>query len=134
LVEDRRQQSPVQQTVNLGDANNGFLGLTGIAKSVANFSAVVILCGMAVWLVQRTVDTDRMERLEDRQLFRQAVKDLNDESNRRTGESKGSTDKLIEVVRDNSNLIRQWIEESRRSRADHGPAPKSAELKPTSPP
>jgi uncharacterized protein HemX len=125
----------VEQTVNVAadGAGNGFLGLTGWMKSLAQFSAVVIVFGLGTGVIVWTLQNDRADRREDRELFREAMRNVNDEQNRRTGEVKGSTDKLIDTVRENSAIIRQWIDESRRERLEHGKPLRSAELKPPMP-
>jgi hypothetical protein len=94
--------------VNVGDAGNGFMGLTGVWRSVANFSAVVVVVGLACGIIVWNLQNDRADRREERQLFREALKDMNDEQNRRTGEVKGSTDKAVEVVRELITEIRTW--------------------------
>jgi hypothetical protein len=125
LIPDTRPPH-VEQTVNVTpDAGNGFLGLTGWMRSLAQFSAVVIVFGLGTGVVVWTLQNDRADRRDDRELFREAIRNVNDEQNRRAGELKGSTDKLIDVVRDNSNIVRQWIEESRRERMEHGLPPRT---------
>ena len=101
VVPDRRQPVAPSQTVNIGgEASNGFLGLTGLWKSVANFSAVVVVVGLGCGVIVWTLQNDRADQRENRQLFREAIKDMNDEQNRRTGEVKGSVDKNTDVMRE----------------------------------
>jgi uncharacterized protein HemX len=108
--------------VNVGDgaANNGFMGLTGWTRTVAQFSAIVmtyaLAAGFLIWMV-RTMREDRQDdRTESHQLYRE----MNEEQNRRAGEIKGAVDKNTEVMRALADELRQARQ---HSPSGHAPPP-----------
>jgi uncharacterized protein HemX len=124
-------------TVNVAPADfagNGFLGLTGWMKSLAQFSAVVIVFGLGTAVVIWALQTGRSDRAEDRQLFRDEVRDMRQEfraaidviqrrADERAGEIKGSMDV-------STTATRQLIEEIKTARRtgmlrNDGPLPKA---------
>jgi hypothetical protein len=134
IVPDQRQPH-VEQTVNVAaDAGNGFLGLTGWMKSLAQFSAVVIVFGLGTGVVIWALQTGRADRAEDRQLFRDEVKDMRQEFRtavdaiqRRSDERAGEITGGFKV---NTDAIRQLIEEIKTARRvgtlrSDGPSPKA---------
>ena len=112
---------PLVQQINAAP-DNGFLGLTGWMKGLAQLSAVTIMFGLSTWLIISTLNNDRADRAEDRTLFREAIKDLNGEQNRRAGEIKGSVDKNTEVMRD---LINEFRNARHVGAIRPGPEPKA---------
>ncbi len=131
LIPDNRQ-ARVQQIVNTGgDAVNG--GLQGAILKYAQTSIVTLFLILYSYMMWYIISTGRQDRMEDRQLFRDSVKDIQHEADRRAGEVRGSTDKLIDVVRQNSEVVQKWIEESRRERAEHGKPARTAEPKAPAP-
>lgn len=87
------------------------LGLTGWIKQFAQFGIIGIFMAVFLWLFQITIRDGRTDRIEDRQMFRDAVRDLQTEDNRRTGEIKGALDF-------NSKVMQELIAEIRAAR--HG--------------
>jgi len=125
----QQQQPPPNVNVNVGNgrglaADLPSLGLRGLWGTVGNFSATVVLvglfCAVLIWdrhdrgmdRTDRIADrvADRAERVEERALFREAIRDMNTEQNRRTGEVKGAVDVNTAVMRD-------LIQEFRSARA-----------------
>lgn len=88
--------------------NPASLGLTGPWRTAANFGGAVLIAGSFLWLQYIIVHDGRIDRLEDRQVFREAIKTMNEEQNRRAGEIKGSVDKNTEVMRDLISEMKSW--------------------------
>lgn len=112
------------------------LGLTGVWKLAANLGGAVLIAGafltVGFFILSefRTMLHDaRQDRLDDRQTFREAIKGMNDEQNRRAGEIKGSVDKNSEIMRDLITEIRAW----RTTRSTLPPTTKPPDLKPIGP-
>jgi hypothetical protein len=131
--------APVTITQNAGADGNMGMGASLLAR-VWNSTAMGIIA--AVFVVQ--MFWQRSDHQADRMAFVQAVKDmnlalatavkdLNSESNRHTGEIKGAMDKNTEVMRDLKNVIEF---SNRRPPAPGSAAPKdvlekmATELKP----
>ncbi len=89
----------VQQIVNTGgDAVNG--GLQGAILKYAQTSIVTLFLILFAWMQWQIVSQGRVDRLDDRTMFRDAVKDIQHEADRRAGEVKGALDVNTGVMRD----------------------------------
>lgn len=107
----------IKQELNL---QPGSMGILGPAAQVMHTTAMVVITCLLIWFVWN----ERQDRVYDRELFRETVRDLQSQADRHTGEIKGSMDKNTEVMRD-------LIQEIRVLR--HGTGIKPAELKPINP-
>ncbi len=128
LVPDHRQPAATQ-TVNVGgEAVNG--GLQGMILKYAQTSIVTLFLVLFTWLFQQYVSQSRADRLEDRQTFREAVKDLqadaarqtksfNDEQNRRAAET-------IATLNYNSGKLADLIAELKAAKHEGRAVPQSA--------
>ncbi len=135
LVPDTRQPAP-NVNVNVGNGRGiGSFGLKGIWDIAGNYTAMTIIVGLFVAVtIWNRVDANaaraqdraerseertamRAERVEERQLFRESIKDMNTEQNRRTGEVKGAVDI-------NTAVMRELIAEFKASRGVGSPVPK----------
>ncbi len=103
-----QRQARVQQIVNTGgDAVNG--GLQGMVLKYAQTSIVTLFLILYSYMMWYIISTGRQDRLEDRQLFRESVKDIQHEADRRAGEVKGALDA-------NTSVMRQLIDELQKAR------------------
>ncbi len=111
-------QPPVQQTVNVGGGGI-FDGLTGWIRVAVATSFAGIVAGCFLWLMYLTYGQGRQDRMEDRQLFRESIRDIQHEADRRAGEVKGALD-------GNSNVVRELIAELKSAKRDGRAVPQSA--------
>jgi hypothetical protein len=112
-------QPPVSQTVNV--SGGGIMdGITGQWRQVVAMGFAGVVAFSFLFLQWQMIVQARQDRLYDRDLFRDTVKQIRDEDNRRTGEIKGAMDA-------NTLVMRQLIEEIRAARREgrmqSGPAP-----------
>jgi hypothetical protein len=124
---------PVQQTVNVGDSGI-FAGLSGWMKPLVAFGFAGVVAA-AFWLL---LFWSHADSLENRQLFRESVRDMVGEfrdavgtiqkrADERAGEVKGSVDKNSEILRD---LIAEMKAARREGHLPPAVPPKAAELRP----
>lgn len=86
------QQPPIN-TVNIGGTiEPGSFGLVGWIKQLGNVTAMMIVSGCFLWLFSQYTIQARQDRMEDRQIFRDAVRDLQTQADRHTGELKAAMD------------------------------------------
>jgi hypothetical protein len=130
MPDDATPNPPPVQVINqpTGPVGlNGSMGLSGWLFRVGNTTAMAIIAGAFLWLLNQQTTAARVDRLDDRQLFRDSVKALNDEANRHTGELRGSMDVNTAVLRD---LIAELKAARHEGRVPQSLPPKAAELRP----
>src|SRR5262245_52276685 len=84
---ERRRVPTSTQSVSIGQID-GSLGLSGWMAKVGNLTAMAIIAGSFLWLMNTLITQNRADRIEDRQMFRDALQDLHMQDNRRAGEIK----------------------------------------------
>jgi hypothetical protein len=112
------------QVVNQPDGA-GNMGIRGLLASMMNTTAMVLVGALLVWVLETKFVQDRADRIDDRQTFRDAVREIQTRADERAGEVKGAVDK-------NTEVIRELISEMRSARK-FGTIPRDATL-PTAPP
>jgi hypothetical protein len=119
---------PVQQTVNVtGDGTGIFAGLSGWTKPAVAFGFAGLVAAAFWFLLQNMVIQQRADALEYRQLFRESIRDIQHEADRRAGEVKGALDVNTAVMRD---LIAEMKAARHEGRVPQPVPGKAAELRP----
>lgn len=117
---------PAQQNVNIG--TDAQLGLTGLWAKIGNMSVLTLFGIVFVWILRDNVDGNKAARAEDRQLFREMVREIRegherdmrdkrDDDNRRTGELKGGLDAINGATNELIREIRGWRQDVQRKAA-----------------
>jgi hypothetical protein len=75
-----------------GNGSNGFLGLNGFIRNAANTTAVAIIAGVFLWQTYTLYNQSRMDRAEDRAMFKEALRDLQASHDRQVKDLKTSVD------------------------------------------
>jgi hypothetical protein len=72
----------------------GSMGLKGVAGTVGNMTAMALVAVAFWYLLRLQVEQSRVDRLDDRQLFRESVRDIQTRADERAGQVKGSMDSV----------------------------------------
>jgi hypothetical protein len=110
--QDGQQSQPPVQVINQPSGPvslAGSMGLKGWLAQAGNLTAMAIIAGTFLWLLTQQVQQARVDRLDDRQLFRESVRDIQTRADVRAGEIRGSTDA-------NTATLRELIAELRSAR------------------
>jgi hypothetical protein len=118
-------ETPVQ-IVNQPNGAVGSMGLKGWIATAGNATAMALIAAVFLWLLREQVLQARVDRLDDRQLFRESVHDIQQRADQRAGEIKGALDA-------NSAILRELIQELRSARKS-GMIRSDAELPKAPPP
>lgn len=113
--------TPATNQVTVGD-----MGLKGLVGIVGNTTAMVVIAVSFLMLQHQMMNWGRTDRQEDRQLFRESLKDIQDEGNRRTGEIKGAMDAMNGATRELTNEIKSWRQGMQKAKPPDAPGPGGA--------
>lgn len=91
----------------------GSMGLRGWVKDLGNTTAMVIITGMLLYLFQQHTVQSRQDRVDDRQLFRESVRDIMQQADRHTGEVKAAMDANTAATRGLAEELRKVGQETR---------------------
>jgi hypothetical protein len=99
------------------------LGLSGMVWKIVNTSFAVIIGFSFLYLLQQIVTYGRQDRVEDRAMFLQSIRDLKSEADRHTGEIKGAMDA-------NTAAMKEMIAEMQRARKEGRVVPAPDRMRP----
>lgn len=85
---------------------------------VGNLTAMAIIAGSFLWLMNTLITQNRADRIEDRELFRQTMHTLSTEQQQRTIQIQGALDATTGSMRELTGEIKSW-----RRDKDKGPKP-----------
>jgi hypothetical protein len=106
----------VEQNVNVTPDSGIFAGLSGWLKPLVAFgfagvvaAAFWVLLYTGIKLLESMMADQRTDRIAEQQLFRESVRDIQRDADRRAGEVKGALDA-------NTMVMRQLIDELQKAR------------------
>lgn len=91
----------------------GSFGLRGVMKELGQTTAMVLMMGLFVYLFQQHTVQSRQDRVDDRQLFRESVRDIMQQADRHTGEVKAAMDANTAATRGLAEELRKAGHETR---------------------
>lgn len=86
----------------------GTMGLSGWWKLAGNMTAMGLIAGSFLYLQYTITTNNRSDRLDDRAMFRESMKDLRDQADRHTGEMKGALDANTSAAKELAGEIKGW--------------------------
>jgi hypothetical protein len=118
IIPDPRP-APVQQTVNVGEHAHG--GLQGAILKYAQASIVTLFLLIYSWMQWHVISTGREDRQEDRRLFRESVKQLQDDASLRVRqineEAARRAQDYLRQLRDDSERREKELDDAQNRRA-----------------
>lgn len=111
------------QQINIGsNVEGGSMGIpNGWWRIAGNTTAMAVIAGSFLYLQHTLIVQNREDGKEARLLFRETMRDLQDQDNRRAGEIKGALDGSNAATHELITEIKGWRKDAREMRTTPPP-------------